>query len=108
VFWKGGKVSEQPPARPALDLGGAQLGDAQLGDVAGRDIYNGAAANDLVELLKHQIDKDSQFRMLDLKVREVRQEQVDRQHTELLAELRRTRLLVILGLVIVILVVLVR
>lgn len=87
-----------------VGLGGAQLGDATFGDSAAGNIYQGANADSLVELLKYQIDKDSQFRMLDLNVREARQNQVDKQHTEVVGELRMQRWILISGLVLVILV----
>lgn len=105
LFWGGGDVSDDSPAARALiDLKSAQLGDTSLGDLAGGSIYHGADAESLVELLKYQIDKDSQFRMLDVQVREVRQGQLDDQHSELVAELRMQRWILISGLILVILV----
>lgn len=90
--------------RTVVGFGSAQLGgDTSLGDVAGGDIYHGARADDLVALLRYQIDKDSQYRMLDLKAREVRQEQTDHQNATIRAELRLQRVLLILILALVIL-----
>jgi hypothetical protein len=88
--------------RPQVGLEGAQLGDARLGDVAGGDIYQGARADGLVELLRYQIDKDSQYRLLDLKAREIRQEELDKQMAAIMAELRIQRIFIIIGLVIII------
>lgn len=94
--------------RPVVDLGSAQLGDAAIGEVAGRDIYLGARADSLVELLRYQIDKESQYRMLDLNARELRQKQTDRQAAALRTELRVQRVLLILILVLVLLEVVLR
>lgn len=85
-----------------MGLEGAQLGDARLGDVAGGDIYQGAHADGLVELLRYQIDKDSQYRLLDLKAREIRQDELDKQMAAIMAELRIQRIFIIIGLVIII------
>lgn len=111
AIWEGGSgtkcqqnVSKEQTPRAALELAGAQLGDSTFGDSAGGDIYKGADSDSLIELLKYQIDKDSQFRMLDFNVREARQNQVDMQHTELLSELRMQRWLLISGLLLIILV----
>ena len=107
LFWGGVNVAEESPvARALLDLKNSQLGDAKLGDLAGGSIYHGADADSLVDLLRYQIDKDIQFRMLDVRVREVRQEQLDKQHSELVAELRMQRWILISGLILVILVLL--
>lgn len=104
LFWGGGNVDDDPPAaRSLIDLKSAQLGDTSLGDVAA-NIYHGADADSLIDLLRYQIDKESQFRMLDVRVREVRQEQLDEQHSELVAELRMQRWILISGLILVILV----
>ncbi len=103
-FLGGGNVSDDSPAARALiDLKSAQLGDTSLGDVAA-NIYHGADADSLVDLLRYQIDKESQFRMLDVEVREIRQTQVDQKHDELVAELRMQRWILISGLILVILV----
>lgn len=93
------------PRRPQVDLSGAQAGDTSFGDVAGRDIYHGAAAGDLVDLVKRQIDKDSQYRMLDLNARELRQAQLDRQLADIAAELRMQRWLIVAGLLVIIVVI---
>lgn len=85
-----------------MDLQGAQLGDASFGQVAGRDIYQGAQADNLVNLLRYQIDKDSQYRMLDLKAREIRQQQVDQQHKAIMDELLLQRWTLIIGLLLII------
>lgn len=91
--------------RPAAGFDGAQLGDVSMGDVAGGDIYQyqGARADSLVELLRYQIDKDSQYRLLDLNARELRQKQTDHQNAVFRAELRVQRVLLILILVLVLL-----
>lgn len=85
-----------------VNLSGSQLGDAQIGDIAGAVIYKGASADTLVDLLRYQIDKESQYRILDLKVREIRQEQTDKHHAAVLAELRHQRWILIVGLILII------
>jgi hypothetical protein len=94
-------VDNEAPA-PKLGFEGAQLGDTSVGDVAGGHIYQGANADSLVDLLRYIIDKDSQYRLLDLKAREVRQAEVDRYHTAIMAELRLQRLILITGIIILI------
>ena len=86
--------------RASNEIGqGAQTGDISIRDTAAGNIYQGANADNIVDLLKYQIDKESQYRMLDLNVREVRQQLVDKELKAIHTELRNLRIVLIVGLV---------
>lgn len=92
----------------STDIGGGedgQTGDISHGDTAGRDIYQGANADLLIDLVRRQIDKDSQYRMLDLNAREMRQNMLDKQIDDILSELRLQRILLIVGLMAIIIII---
>jgi hypothetical protein len=74
--------------QPVVNLGG-QAGD--MGDIAGGSIYHGLPADQVVQMLARAIDKDTTYRDLDSKAREIRQRETDAAMDRLYFELRLMR-----------------
>ena len=66
-----------PGDRSIIDLGSAQAGDIGTGDIAGGNIYNGVSSEHIVALLHELIGDTRQYRELDLKARQRRQDEQD-------------------------------
>lgn len=68
------------PARTDARVGfgdGAQVGDVGVGDVAGRDVVNGAAPEQLLGVIADAFGDERQYRRLEASAREKRDEKLD-------------------------------
>lgn len=94
--------------RAAVNVGReSQTGDVTIGTAAGRDVYAGVPAGELLAIIARESDKEAQYRQLDYSAREIRQAQLDRQLADLASELRLQRYMLICGLVAILVVVVV-
>jgi hypothetical protein len=80
-------VGDNDP-QPVVSLGG-QAGD--LGEIAGGSIYHGLSPDATVQMLARYVDKESTYRELDSRAREIRQRETDAAMDRLYRELRLMR-----------------
>lgn len=81
-----------------------QAGDIETGDIAGGSIYHGLPPDAVVQMVARFVDKESMYRQLDGRTREIRQRETDRAMDRLYYELRLMRWVLALASVVVVII----